>query len=188
MYAVKGHHLRPLFCFSNLTDVSLAPPVGFDLDDVTVSDMARAWPHIQWLILGAGSYAHVASRVTLQGLYAFAQHCPELHFLQISLDASAVPLMELCGKTRVSQGRLTTLRVPCSTIVAPISVVAFLSSIFPKLSHISTERDLTDNQDEGEPDATAIMYHQYWKFVELMLPVLETVREEERYWAQNSGL
>jgi hypothetical protein len=54
-YFIIGHILATLFCFGNLTEITLAPPVGFDIDDGTVADMARARPKLKSLSLMASS-------------------------------------------------------------------------------------------------------------------------------------
>lgn len=57
-YLVDGPILATLFCFGNLTEITLEPPVGFDIDDETVADMARAWPKLKSLCLMANSDLH----------------------------------------------------------------------------------------------------------------------------------
>lgn len=52
-YVISGRILAKLFRFTNLTEVTLASPVGFDIDDRTVEDMARAWPKLKSLRLTA---------------------------------------------------------------------------------------------------------------------------------------
>ncbi|KAJ7694431.1 hypothetical protein B0H17DRAFT_1057604 [Mycena rosella] len=87
-YSAGGDILSPLFSFANLVLVDLVHPAGFDLDNATVLAIARAWPRIEYLALEAGAFRHVRSRVTLEGLYAFAQHCPNLRNLEMTFDAT----------------------------------------------------------------------------------------------------
>ncbi|KAJ7694415.1 hypothetical protein B0H17DRAFT_1057571 [Mycena rosella] len=87
-YSAGGDILSPLFCFANLVLVDLVHAAGFDLDNAIVLAMARAWPQIEYLALEAGAFRHVRSRVTLEGLYAFAQHCPNLRNLELTFDVT----------------------------------------------------------------------------------------------------
>ncbi|KAJ7141796.1 hypothetical protein C8R43DRAFT_954755 [Mycena crocata] len=57
--------IRPLFFFANLVTVNLSHSVGFNLDDVAVRDIARAWPRIEDLTLQARGYHPGHPRVTL---------------------------------------------------------------------------------------------------------------------------
>ncbi|KAJ7681115.1 hypothetical protein B0H17DRAFT_1138682 [Mycena rosella] len=47
----SGHPLRPLFAFNHLTTLHIRVPSGYELDDATISDMARAWPCIEIIVL-----------------------------------------------------------------------------------------------------------------------------------------
>jgi hypothetical protein len=138
LFLVGGDVLQPLFSFTNLVEVRLAHPVGFDLDDAIVHDLARAWPHIEVLGLTARPYRHVRSRVTLDGLYAFAKYCPRLRILVITFDATVVPKIRDNGKKRVAQRCLYHINVAASLIRKPQRVAKFLSTIFPSLMDIAT--------------------------------------------------
>ncbi|KAJ7266247.1 hypothetical protein C8J57DRAFT_1511177 [Mycena rebaudengoi] len=48
-HLVHGHSIRPLFSFTNLTTVIILTAVGIDLDNATVSNLARAWPRLECL-------------------------------------------------------------------------------------------------------------------------------------------
>ncbi|KAJ6545417.1 hypothetical protein B0H19DRAFT_1266855 [Mycena capillaripes] len=83
-----SHIFQHLFCFTRLTLVEITVPVGYDIDDATISDMAHAWPHIEQLFLRSmGGW-----RCTLLALMPFAQHCPWLREVSIPLDFSSIPL------------------------------------------------------------------------------------------------
>ncbi|KAJ7495504.1 hypothetical protein FB451DRAFT_1387525 [Mycena latifolia] len=173
MYCVRGDVLLPLFSFANLVIVTLRHPVGFDLDDTTVLGMARAWPRIESLALLAGNFRHVHPRVTLEGLSAFAEHCPHLRTLSMTLDATMVP--KLRGKNkkpRVAQESLAYLNVSVSPISNPGRVAVFLSAIFPELQWISTSYDdlmaEMQGEDVDEPvvGPEVIDSHVVWKTVE----------------------
>ncbi|KAJ7756649.1 hypothetical protein B0H16DRAFT_1826120 [Mycena metata] len=78
-YLVGEEILKPLFSFGNLVSVRLAYPVGFDIDDAVVRNMARAWPRLEALILPHHHPHHLPPiRVTLAGVYSLAKYCPLL--------------------------------------------------------------------------------------------------------------
>ncbi|KAJ7100558.1 hypothetical protein C8R43DRAFT_846606, partial [Mycena crocata] len=130
---VHGHALSQLFCFVNLTNVILKPPVGFDIDDATAWDMARAWPRLDSLVLEtATDFSHPPS-MSLAGLRAFAKHCPKLTSLTIAVDASSVPAFDDSPETRISQLGLRILDVSTSPISDPPAIARFMSALFPAL-------------------------------------------------------
>lgn len=49
-----GHALQPLFAFNHLTSLEIRVPSGYELDDGTISDMARAY---------ASRYSRLAARI-----------------------------------------------------------------------------------------------------------------------------
>ncbi|KAJ7612737.1 hypothetical protein FB45DRAFT_1065434 [Roridomyces roridus] len=77
VHLIRSSSLRRLFCFTNLTSVSILSAVGVDMDDTTVTDMARSWPHIQRLELQS-FYGTPVPRATLECLQAFPKYCPHL--------------------------------------------------------------------------------------------------------------
>jgi hypothetical protein len=167
MYSVGADILRILFCFTNLVTVWLASPVGFDLDDSQVTEIACAWPHLEDLSLEASPERHIHPRTTLESVYAFAKHCPYLQTLQMTFDATQIPQMRPSGMRRVTQGALDSLSVATSPISKPRSVAKFLSTIFPRLRRIGTLHDnwsLLD--DERANDEDVVKSHRLWKVVE----------------------
>jgi hypothetical protein len=166
LYAIRGAHLLPLFMFRKLESVTIAGPVGLDLDDVAAADMARAWPRIMRLQLCASSFKHISPRMTLRALLAFAQFCPRLWMLELSLDATAVAQWEARNpeEERRQQRHLTSLHVVDSPIGLPLIVAAFLSSVFPKLECITTERAFRPIGRPPPPDTPeTVALHGKWK-------------------------
>ncbi|KAJ7919551.1 hypothetical protein B0H13DRAFT_1988642 [Mycena leptocephala] len=172
-FLVGGDVLRPLFSFPNLIEVRLAHPVGFNLDDAMMHDLARAWPQIEVLGLTARPYRHVPSRVSLEGLYAFAKHCPHLRILALTFDATVVPKLRDNGKKRVTQRSLCHLNVAASPIRKPERVAKFLSAMFPCLMDIATLHGdrLNDlSEDEGLFDNESVTdSSELWEDVEYTL-------------------
>ncbi|KAJ7664059.1 hypothetical protein B0H17DRAFT_304113 [Mycena rosella] len=174
-YSVGRDMIEPLFPFANLVTVSLIHPVGFDLDDATILKMARSWPRLQSLFLTARPFHHMPSRVTLEGVYAFAEHCPRLRTLGITVDATSVPKIRIDKEQpRVTQLTLATLHVALSLIGNAGRVAVFLSAIFPELRWIQTFYDgvLAEHEDEEEEEAELevpaeqLESHKKWKAVE----------------------
>ncbi|KAJ7124023.1 hypothetical protein C8R43DRAFT_1135810 [Mycena crocata] len=90
-YLLSAAALHVLLCFSKFTVLSIQWPLGIDLDDGTVSDLARAWARVEYLLLTSLDRP-VPPRTTLRCLCSFAEHCPRLQSLEIILDASDVPV------------------------------------------------------------------------------------------------
>ncbi|KAJ7192797.1 hypothetical protein GGX14DRAFT_479550 [Mycena pura] len=159
-YLIQPQSLRSLFCFVNLTSVSILSAVGIDLDDSTVTDMARSWPYIQCLELQS-YYGHVAPRprATLQCLEAFPKYCPHLTTLCLAFDATVIPT----SQAGLSLQCLQALRVEASPISTALPVAQFLKRNFPSLRTISTSVE-----DWGE-DAGTGQYEHLWRNVVSLL-------------------
>ncbi|KAJ7797794.1 hypothetical protein B0H14DRAFT_3546951 [Mycena olivaceomarginata] len=114
LYAVPGTHLFPLFTLTTLTSVTLAGPVGLDLDDAAAAEIARAWPRITSLDLAGSAFIHVPPRTTLCALLAFARGCPHLWRLSLPINARSVPKWrkpQTAAEARPTQRRLRSLHV-----------------------------------------------------------------------------
>ncbi|KAJ7232472.1 hypothetical protein B0H12DRAFT_1145144 [Mycena haematopus] len=170
LYAVPGRHLLPLFTLTTLTWVTLAAPVGLDLDDTGAAEIARAWPRII-------AFLHIAPRTTLRALLAFARLCPNLWRLSLPINARST-----AAEARPTQRSLTFLNVGESPMDTPLEVAAYLSSIFPKLGRVSAGKQ---KERRDEPVSAEVLACQSkWKAVEAALPLLRKVRAEEKYWTQ----
>ncbi|KAF7369251.1 F-box domain-containing protein [Mycena venus] len=165
-YVIDGHILATLFCFPNLTELSLAPPVGFDIDDATAWDIARAWSNLKSLHLTAATGLHHSTRMSLHGLRAFAKHCPKLTYLDITFNGAISPPFE--NSPEISQTSLTSLEVGTSPITDPFAVAQFLCGLFPNLETIdSLDEDEASDMDNGLEDDDSRFSR--WKQVEAML-------------------
>ncbi|KAJ7455840.1 hypothetical protein FB451DRAFT_1143740 [Mycena latifolia] len=188
-HIVHSQSVRPLFSFSNLTSVLILTAVGIDLDNATVSTLARAWPRLECLELSSYYQYSPAGRprATLECLRSFAAWCPRLAKLSMTLDGTAIPSLE-SGSSRVLHSVLGCLHVEHSPISTPLSVARFLSGIFTALKDIrsSAEDNESEFEDELTEQSAAIRYDR-WKEVESLLPELLAIREEERIWAQNNS-
>ncbi|KAJ7495564.1 hypothetical protein FB451DRAFT_367367 [Mycena latifolia] len=172
-YRIHGATLRTLFCFGNMVSVDLHQCSGFDLDDADIFDMACAWPRLEYLSLtGATDLELREPRVTVQGFYAFAHHCPNLGVLEMIVNATVPP--ELPIGIPVSQASLRTLDVYHSPIRTPKAVAAFLASIFPEVdvnSHFDGEVDPAS--EEGK-------YSKCWEEVKQSLLEFRAQKNQEK--------
>ncbi|KAJ7142951.1 hypothetical protein C8R44DRAFT_974415 [Mycena epipterygia] len=182
-HVIQSQSIRVLFGFVNLTSISLISPIGIDLDNTTVSELARAWPRVETLDLSAWYCASPRPRVTLECLHSFARHCPNLTELAMTFDGTEVPTSDIGSTNRVFQDRLHSLNVDHSAISMAIDVARFLSAIFPRLMDIMTREVPSERPDLDEVDRQAIEFHNLWNQVEELLPDLVAIREEEREWA-----
>jgi hypothetical protein len=165
-YLIRPQTLRTLFCFVNLTSVSILSAVGIDLDDTTVTDMARSWRRIERLEFQS-YYGNAAPRATLRCLEAFPKYCPHLAKLSISFDASVFPT----SPADLTLGCLKHLDVEASPISRALPVARFLGRIFPSLGNISTLRDSLDGDGDWEMEVgpAALQYDHHWKQVASIL-------------------
>ncbi|KAJ7028222.1 hypothetical protein C8F04DRAFT_67905 [Mycena alexandri] len=161
-YLIRSSSLRRLFCFANLTAVSVLSAVGIDLDDATVTDMARSWRHIERLEFQS-YYGTPAPRATLQCLAAFSKYCPHLTKLAIAFDATVIPT----AQGDLSLESLKSLDVESSPIATAPPVAHFIARIFPSLTDITTLIDSLDGDAEWEADVgpQTLQYDRHWKDV-----------------------
>ncbi|KAJ6563651.1 hypothetical protein DFH09DRAFT_1158617 [Mycena vulgaris] len=188
-HIVHSHSIRLLFSFTNLTSVIILTAVGIDLDNATVSTLARAWPRLEHLELS--SYYHYSPatrpRATLECLRSFAAWCPRLAKLSMTLDGTAIPSLESCS-SRVVHSALVFLHVEHSPISTPLSVARFLSGIFTVLKDIRSSAEDNDNDVEDElAEQSEVIRYDLWEEVKSLLPELLAIREEERIWARNNS-
>ncbi|KAJ6471625.1 hypothetical protein C8R47DRAFT_1147413 [Mycena vitilis] len=184
--AIPGGVFRPLFCFSNLASVSIAAPVGYRLDDAMISELSAAWPRVEEL-----RFKHGQHSTTLLALHALAKHCPKLHTLEMSLDASSVPMppADLYCRKQLLHEALVSLDVGQSPILHAFDVARWISATFFSLYRIATDReDAGDSEaDFADPNILAeVRYHMLWKDVEDLLPSLNDMRAEEFQWGLQS--
>ncbi|KAJ7249950.1 hypothetical protein C8J57DRAFT_1521549 [Mycena rebaudengoi] len=109
--------------------------------------MARAWPNIEKLNLLPKFDHHDFVNVTLDGLQAFAQYCPQLKTLGIYRS-------------------LTQLDVGCSAIWRAKPVAAFIAAHFSEVHHVSASGREYDPDDDGRKEL--------WKAVDRKLDKMRT--------------
>lgn len=138
---------QPLFTFTNLISINIALDYPFDLDDVAIRSMAIAWPRLQKLLSG-GVHWGQDPMLTLNSLVSLATHCPDLNYLRLVLDASISRLesrdVEKCNHL------ITYLELGCSILDDANQVAAFLSRLFPNLTHIYAWEEHGDEGEDSE--------------------------------------
>ncbi|KAJ7614981.1 hypothetical protein FB45DRAFT_1035777 [Roridomyces roridus] len=169
-YLVSVEELRPLFAFQNLVFVSLDHSPCVDLDDAGAAELARSWPFLQELHFHSDTSPRITPRLTLEGVAAFAESCPELEVLTILFDATVVPKLKvrtsmLKRKTnRTEQFSLEQLHVAYSPVSPkPQRVAEFLRTIFPFLRHILTA---CPDEREARQDAQLMSSAKGWNRVQ----------------------
>ncbi|KAJ7204232.1 hypothetical protein C8J57DRAFT_1407356, partial [Mycena rebaudengoi] len=131
-----------------------------DLDNATVSTLARAWPRLEHLEISS-----------------FYQYSP----------ARATSCYARSGSSRVVHSALVYLHVEHSPISTPLSVARFLSGIFTVLKEIRSSTDDNDSDLKMNSRSRAKPFAiNLWKEVESLLPELLAIREEERILAPNN--
>ncbi|KAJ7134055.1 hypothetical protein C8R43DRAFT_1133068 [Mycena crocata] len=188
-YVVPSTALQTLSCFANLTTLALQSPMGFDLNDALIAELAQTWPRLQFCMLLADAGAQYRPwGITLVALRAFAQHCPDLGYLGLTFDATVIPPRLSTGSPHIRpiQEGLLHLDVTASPASDAASVAGYLSGLFPRLWNVayrSSDNDSDDSDDEDEGHANA----KIWAQVNTLLPLMQGLREEEKAWANQSS-
>nr|GAT44337.1 predicted protein [Mycena chlorophos] len=130
-FVVESSALKPLLRFSHLRWLTLQPPVGFDLHEEMAWAMARAWPKLTHLQLGAASRARpIQPTLPISALAAFAEYTPHLQTLLVDVDAlHASP----CAHVTHLQRALEVVYFGVSPIVDTRGVVVLPQTIFPSV-------------------------------------------------------
>ncbi|KAJ6522216.1 hypothetical protein DFH09DRAFT_1330695 [Mycena vulgaris] len=186
-YLVRPNSIRILFCFVNLTSVHILSPVGIDLDNEIIAEMARTWRGIEYLRLSSNHAPAALPRISLECLQSFARYCPRLRSLAITLHGTELPTPQSTSSSCPQNG-LGYLDIMYSGISDPIAVARFLSGIFPCLMTVETARTFEDNEDPDEVThhADAIQAHYRWEEVHSLLRHFAAILAEERNLAEKN--
>ncbi|KAI5887973.1 uncharacterized protein SCHCODRAFT_02671899 [Schizophyllum commune H4-8] len=124
----------------------LAIDCWLDVEDADLVALARALPHLEYLVLDTHAMNHreyltVERRdvhTTLGVLPAFAHYCPRLRGLCIRLDATELPALDLgADKPRV-QGHVR-MYFADSKLSHPVAVARFLRDVFAQGCSIASQ-------------------------------------------------
>ena len=167
--------LRPLLlsCPKITTfEIAHQHPLALELNDI--EEITSKWPSIETLKLNQHPRAETdvnhESLLTLRSLLPFAQHCPQLQHLALFLRASTadIPAAHELQSFQI----LKCLSMGYSHLADEDPVALFLSRICPVGCRVESSADL-----EGE---TGKLLRRKWETVDRLLPVLITLRMEER--------
>ncbi|KAL1690983.1 hypothetical protein GGG16DRAFT_125230 [Schizophyllum commune] len=118
---------------------------------------------------GAGtleSASTAQSLVTLPGILAFAQYCPDLGFLRLSIDANERRAIDSASiPFPRAHHRLRTLNLDNSEISSPGYVASFLTRFFPGVGPEGLVTSISDPRRE-----------EMWSDVRTLLPILLDAR------------
>lgn len=138
---LAGEALRPLTALQNLTVLDM-PTVSVDLHPEDVASMARSWPRLRELRIG-GSCIRPGRRpfptsICTEDLYPFAQHCPSLSKLAITVAASVKRAgsrsLVTGDEELVPHGSLRILHLMGSTVHSAwecTRIATFVVTVFP---------------------------------------------------------
>ncbi|KAJ6590726.1 hypothetical protein DFH09DRAFT_976217 [Mycena vulgaris] len=174
-FRIHRESIRFLVGFTNLVTINISSPIGIDLDNITAADLARAWPHLEEMHMTSYSPSRSPPNATLECLHSFATWCPRLANLTITFDGMSAPPSpaQALGPSQHALKSIDVAHSRISTVIMPVA--QFLSAIFPDLKRITTSRDGLDNEDPEELQLhdEAIVFHNLWKEVELLLVIQE---------------
>ncbi|KAJ7086771.1 hypothetical protein B0H15DRAFT_340848 [Mycena belliarum] len=162
---IRAHSLRRLLPFANLKSVYICSPVGIDLDDALLEELAASWRGLESLELDARYPPPAPPRATIACLASFAAHCPRLECLSLTFDARAPPPVPAGVAPHAA---LTSLQVEHSPASAPTAVWQFLAHLFPALEDLDhyVQYDDHDSEVVSAPDVSR---HECWNEVQSLL-------------------
>ncbi|KAK7468316.1 hypothetical protein VKT23_002830 [Stygiomarasmius scandens] len=186
VYRVTSSTFKPLFSLPNLQFVQLRLENAFDLDNATLSDMARAWPKLSTLDIGCGGTWGISEgglKITLDGLLPLVQHCPRLNTFSLCVNAAYNPASPSSRPgAGITNEKVLILNFCNSTISDPLEVALFLSDVFPNLL------DIVAWSEGWLPTEDSHSATEKWNEVCQLLPALTRARRQERaYRAQNQS-
>ncbi|KAF7288746.1 hypothetical protein MIND_01419900 [Mycena indigotica] len=144
-WRISASALAHLARFTGLTNVALAAPGGFDLDDDALAAFLGQLQQLERLCL---THPKTTTRLTLGALVIAARHTT-LQFLVLTMDGGTGPLPAV-GISSASM--LTELYVGHTHVGDPALMARFLRSLFPELKHIGNA--WSDEVDELDGEAT----------------------------------
>lgn len=181
--------LRPVMYCANLIEFEVRWDKPFDLTQADVEELAAKWPSIETLMLNCEPM-HVTSHpaLDLRALVPFARHCPRLCELGLylngdaALDAGALPVQPFASLTRLCLGN--------SPLGASGPAALFLSQLCPLGCEViagvtwpegfAIRDDVVDEETLVRLNTQATVWFDSWKEVNRTLPLLTSLRIEER--------
>ncbi|GLB40914.1 hypothetical protein LshimejAT787_0901290 [Lyophyllum shimeji] len=129
--AVKFDAIRPLLAFHGITSLNLNIPLGLDLDDPCLGELARAFPAVENLDLYKASVQH-SPQATLAGIAACAEHYLRISEISLQVDAMKIKTTPSESPRVRPSDRRVRLDFYNSPINGPRAVASKLYKMFPK--------------------------------------------------------
>ncbi|KAG2156865.1 uncharacterized protein EDB93DRAFT_1126036 [Suillus bovinus] len=165
---------QPLFAFRNLRvlDFRADNCCIVRIDDASLLQMAKAWPHLEELYISR--YSHSSYRVTLHAFVLLLWHCPRLRSVAVLIDWSTIDVHTIppdIPYQGFSQKALTKLFINGWRIENPTSIAAFISAIAPNVRSIDGwDTDYHGYDSDGIDNS--------WTVVQSLIATLPMVREQ----------
>ncbi|RDX53416.1 hypothetical protein OH76DRAFT_1479864 [Lentinus brumalis] len=183
--AITEATLLPLYALSALRDLVVHINCDFDIEDATISRMARGWPLLRRLEFGFDDLNRNEHEptVSFSCIASLAGACPHLESLRIGVDTSTVAHARSQDVRPPVSDKLTRLEVGWSVMGDPVAVAGFLSESFPRLRKVH-HAWLTEEDFGMEVPEEYEIHGELWSHVDILLPQFAKIREQERNWAK----
>ncbi|OAX33951.1 hypothetical protein K503DRAFT_859487 [Rhizopogon vinicolor AM-OR11-026] len=137
--------VKRFLCFRQLQVLSLTVNYDIGLDNDLLLEAMSNWPHIRRLELNNPCFMVAPPTVTFRGLFAALRKCPDLHTLQVSIDAVNIDIDATVESFRHTS--LQSLDLSYSDIANPKAVARIILSMLPGVDGIG----YNDFADPDEP-------------------------------------
>lgn len=180
---ISLENLKPLFACANLTSLEIIHkyPLNLQLEDLEL--LAVRWPSLETLNLNNEPFEFQTSKLTLEALFPFAQHCPRLTHLSVFVDASPASIPPFSPSSPFPSFKcLERLSMGLSIITEPTPPAVFLSQILPLDCMVDSGITWDDSFlfDGDESRNHLDDRYRLWLNANNLIPVLTRVRVEER--------
>ncbi|GBE80900.1 hypothetical protein SCP_0306210 [Sparassis crispa] len=133
-HTVTSETLEPLLCFSNMRIIQIQSPSSFEVDNLALERMARAWPQLYILMLQISWVESI--EVTFKGLARLVTLCPKLTRLSIAINAESDDLDSDALAALVPNSHMRKLDLMNSTFGKMDMVASCLVTLFPRLDRV----------------------------------------------------
>ncbi|KAG0695073.1 hypothetical protein DFH29DRAFT_814543 [Suillus ampliporus] len=129
----------PLLACRNLRTIKLLKLGTLNLDDEFITAAAKAWSELKELQLCSLPWSSIIPSISLNGLTALTQHCPQLARVYLTLDARDIPELPDGGLSVVGAQFLEVLNIRDSVVGHTELVAQFLRAIIPNMKALYVE-------------------------------------------------
>ncbi|KAG1812811.1 uncharacterized protein BJ212DRAFT_1588834 [Suillus subaureus] len=151
-YVLGFDAVAPLLPFNRLKHLLLECICTSDINDASFKTLVQSWPQLESLSFGGGTQSLVPPSMTSTALVHLIQHCPRLHWVQISFCAIPVDYdNDPFFFETVPNEKIIALSVGMSPIGDPYAVVNILLRLLPKLTYVNFLGWLDDHTPAPAP-------------------------------------